>query len=116
MLSSGPDMGTASMRSLQLWKPAHNCTRVLWPKGQGRPEVESQTQQEEGKSASLCPGGESAMTVSHNFCIHHTLGDTWSLDLSPQEKGWCVGFTEAACEPHMELGSSVAVFELPKSS
>lgn len=32
VLSSGHDMGTASMTSLQLWKPAHNCTRVLWPK------------------------------------------------------------------------------------
>lgn len=49
------------------------------------------------------------MTVSHNICTCHALGDTWSLDMSPQEKGWCVGFTEAACEPHMELGSSVAV-------
>lgn len=32
MLSFGNDMGTASTRSLKLWKPAHNCTRVLQPK------------------------------------------------------------------------------------
>lgn len=32
VLSSGHDTGTASMTSLQLWKAAHNCTRVLRPK------------------------------------------------------------------------------------
>lgn len=52
------------------------------------------------------------MTVSHNICICLALGDTWSLDMSPQDGV----FPEAACEPHRELGSSVAVSGLPKSS